>query len=141
MIPAEVWIGLAVLFGGVWIVLRVVEFRRRAKRVNVNSQTVPAANLLAEAYGALLARSGEGLLDPSALPASKNDIARALKVLMVYHAAHGDQRTTYSYKGAYLALARFQEPGRDGRRSQSAADSERRRLSQDIEHFLASTSL
>lgn len=141
MIPAEVWIGLAVLFGGVWVALRVVETRRRARRVNVSAETVPAAHRLVGTYEALLDRSVDGLLDPATLPASKDDVARALKILMVYHAAHGDQRKAHAYKKNYLALARFQEPGRDRRKTSAAAESERRRLSRDIEHFLASTSL
>lgn len=137
MIPAEVWAGLAVLFGGIWILVRVADNRRSRARVKVDADAVTAAHALTRAYLGLLQAGKKGLRDASGLPRSKEEIGRAIKTMLCYYRGNGEHGRIPELRDAYLALAEFQSLTQGVTRAGAAIEPERRRLLQDIEHFLA----
>lgn len=141
MIPAEVWAGLAILFGGIWILVRIADSRRSRARVMVNADTVTAAHGLTQAYLGLLRAGKKGLRDASGLPRPKEEIGRALKTMLCYYRGHGEHGRTPELRDAYLDLAEFQSLTQGLGKAEAAIESERRRLLQDIEHFLAKARL
>ncbi|MCM0756237.1 hypothetical protein M7784_13435 [Desulfovibrio aminophilus] len=141
MIPAEVWAGLALFFGAIWIIVRVVDSRRTAAKVKVSADTVPSAYRLTKKYLDIAPPHASALRDAARLPRPKHEIGRALKTMIAYHAARGEHGQAAELKAAYVALASFQDAGLDPRKADALAGAERRRLSQDIEHFLANSSI
>ncbi|HMM37399.1 MAG TPA: hypothetical protein PKB11_01460 [Desulfovibrio sp.] len=141
MIPAEVWAGLALFFGAIWVLVRVVDSRRTAAKVRVTADTVPTAYRLTKTFLGLVPAHSDTLGDAARLPRSKAEIGRALKTMIAYHAARGEHGQAARLKAAYVALASFQNADLDPRKAETLASAERRRLSQDIEHFLANSSI
>ena len=68
MIPAEVWAGLALFFGAIWVLVRVVDSRRTAAKVRVTADTVPTAYRLTKTFLGLVPAHSDTLGDAARLP-------------------------------------------------------------------------
>ena len=119
----------------------MADSRRTQARLKVSTNSITSANSLAQAYLAQLQAGKRGLRDISGLPRPKEDIGRALKTMLYYHRSRGEFGRTDELRDAYLALADFQNLSQGVSRAEASIEPERRRLRQDIEHFLAQARL